>query len=95
LGCLLALIAVFMPRIALFIIWVFTPYVTRAFNHVWIWPLLGLIFLPFTTIIYSLVWVPGVGVTGASWVWVGFGVLLDVLWHGASASRRARRRAYD
>lgn len=94
-GCLIAVIAVLSPRIALFIIWVFTPYVSRAFNHVWIWPLLGLIFLPFTTIIYSLVWSQGVGVTGSAWVWVGLGVLLDLLWHGASASKRARRRAYD
>lgn len=93
-GCLLAIIAVFAPRIALLLVWIFTPYVSRAFHQVWIWPLLGLIFLPFTTMFYSFVYVPGVGVTGVRWVWVAVGIVLDIVWHSSSASQRARR-AYN
>lgn len=90
-GCLIAILAVFTPRVALVIVWIFTPYVSRAFNHVFIWPFLGLLILPFTTLIYSLVYAPGTGVHGASWVWVGIGVFLDIAWHGGSARKASRR----
>lgn len=86
-GCLVFLLAAFAPRIALLLVWIFTPYVSRAFHGGFIWPFLGLLFLPFTTLIYSLVYVPGIGVTGWRWVWVLLGVLLDIAWHGGSARR--------
>jgi hypothetical protein len=86
-GCLLAVIAAFAPRITLFFVWVFTPYVTRAFTS-FIWPLLGIIFLPYTTLIYTLVWVPGIGVTGWRWAWVVIGVLLDISTHGGGLFSR-------
>jgi len=38
--------------------------VDAAFNT-FILPLLGIIFLPFTTLIYVIVYVPGVGLTGS------------------------------
>jgi hypothetical protein len=88
-GCLLALIAAFTPRIALFFVWVFTPYVSRAYSS-WIWPLLGIIFLPFTTLIYALLWTPGIGVTGWEWLWVILAVLLDLSAHGGGALSRAK-----
>lgn len=85
-------IAVFAPRVALFLMWVFTPYVSRAFHGGWFWPFLGLLFLPITTIIYSLAYVPGVGVTGLRWLWVALGVILDIAWHsgGGSGYRSSR-----
>jgi hypothetical protein len=89
-GCLIALVAVFTPRIALLVMWIWTPYVSRAFHGGFIWPFLGLVFLPFTTIMYSAVFVPGVGVTGVRWLWVVLGVLLDILWHGGGA-REAKK----
>ena len=89
-GCLIGILAVFAPRIALLIMWIWTPYVTRAFHHGFIWPFLGLLFLPFTTIIYSVVYVPGIGVTGSRWVWVVLGVLLDIVWHSGGA-RKAKK----
>jgi hypothetical protein len=90
-GCLIFLLAAFAPRIALLLVWIFTPYVTRAFHGGFIWPFLGIIFLPFTTLIYSLVYVPGIGVHGVRWLWVVLGVLLDIFWHSGGA-RRARHR---
>lgn len=94
-GCLIAIIAVLSPRIALVLIWIFTPYVTRAFHGVWIWPLLGLIFLPITTIIYSLAYIPGVGIHGLRWLWVALGVVLDIIWHGGGGYRYRYGRGYD
>lgn len=86
-GCLIGLVALFAPRIALLIMWIWTPYVSRAFHGGFIWPFLGLIFLPITTIIYSVVYVPGIGVTGWRWLWVVLGVVLDIAWHGGGAAR--------
>ena len=89
-GCLIGLLALITPRLVLFLVWVFTPYVSRAFNS-FIWPLLGFIFLPFTTLIYALVWTPGVGVTGLAWLWVALAFLLDLTWHSGSGYRASRR----
>jgi len=88
-GCLIFILAAFAPRIALLIVWIFTLYVSRAFHGGFIWPFLGLLILPFTTLIYSLVYVPGIGVTGWRWAWVVLGVILDIAWHSGGA-RRAR-----
>jgi hypothetical protein len=89
-GCLIGLLALITPRLVLFLVWVFTPYVSRAFNS-FIWPLLGFIFLPFTTLVYVLVWTPGVGVTGLAWLWVALAFLLDLTWHSGSGYRASRR----
>ncbi len=89
-GCLIGLLALITPRLVLFLVWVFTPYVSRAFNS-FIWPLLGFIFLPFTTLVYVLVWTPGVGVTGLAWLWVALAFLLDLTWQSGSGYRASRR----
>jgi hypothetical protein len=83
-GCLFALLAAFAPRIALILVWIFTNEVTKAFHGVFIWPFLGLIFLPFTTLIYSLVYVTGVGLTGWGWLWVILAFFLDLASYGGS-----------
>ena len=54
LGCLFAILGAVAPRIALVLLWIFTPAVNLAFGGAWLWPLLGLIFLPFTTLILTL-----------------------------------------
>jgi hypothetical protein len=76
-GCLFALAAAAAPRAVLIIMWIVGPRVNAAFDS-FIWPLLGLIFLPYTTIMYVLVWSPGIGVTGWDWIWILLGVWLDV-----------------
>jgi hypothetical protein len=92
--CCLALTAGFLgPRIALFIWWVFGDKVDAAFDS-WIWPLLGLIFLPWTTLAYVLVWSRG-GVDGAEWLVVLLGLVADIATYSArSAASRYRRPAY-
>jgi hypothetical protein len=81
-SCLFVILAAFTPRLALFLVWVFTDYVKIAFHGGFIWPFLGLIFLPFTTLIYTFAYQPGVGVTGWGWFFVVIGVLLDLCSYG-------------
>jgi hypothetical protein len=94
--CCLALTAgVLGPRIALLAWWIFGDRVELAFDS-WVWPLLGLIFLPWTTLAYLIVWSPIVGVDGGEWIIVALGFLADVVTYTsrAAASRYQSSRAY-
>jgi hypothetical protein len=87
-GCLLAVFAGMFPRIALVIFWIARPDRMDAVFTSLVWPVLGIIFLPFTTLIYVLLWQPRVGVTGSDWFWIALAVVLDVAHWGASARQR-------
>ena len=89
-ACLFALLAAGAPRLALILMWIFTNWVGRAFDNQIIVPLLGLIFLPLTTVIYVLVY-PG-GLSGFDWVLLIVGVLIDLGAYGSGARGRRRRR---
>ena len=58
---------------------------TAAFGGSWIWPLLGIIFLPFTTLMYALLWSPGIGLTGWDWLWVIVAFLCDLMHYSSAA----------
>ena len=87
-GCLFALGAGLFPRAALVIYWIARPgKVDAAFSTV-IWPVLGIIFLPLTTLMYTLLYTVGVGVTGGEWFWIILAVFLDLGHWAAGASQR-------
>jgi hypothetical protein len=87
-GCLLAIFAGFFPRVAFVLLWIFTSEVDQAYDS-FIVPLLGLIFLPLTALVYALLWAPLGGVEGIDWLWVGLAFVLDLTSYGGGA--RARR----
>ena len=78
------------PRFALLLWWVFGDRVSFAFDS-WVWPLLGLLLAPWTTLFYLLTWSAVGGVSGLDWLFIGFGVLLDV----ASYSSKFVKAQYD
>ncbi len=92
-GCLLALVAAFSARLALFFVWLFTDRLTIAFRSGWE-GLIGFVFLPYATLFYALVYAPGKGVDAFGWVIVALGVLFDLSSHvfGQRARRRRERR---
>ena len=77
-GCLLALMSAFAPRIVFLVIWIARPAYIDAVFDTFILPLLGLIFLPFTTLLYVLLAAPPFGVEGFDWLWIALAVLLDL-----------------
>ncbi len=87
--CFLILLGGFGPRIAFAAWWIFGDKVDAAFNG-WIWPLLGLIFLPWTSICYVLAWGAVGGVSGAGWLLVALGFAFDI----ASYSSRAAQARF-
>lgn len=54
----------------------------------WVWPLLGFIFLPVTTLAY-LYLIPG-GIVGYEWIVLGIALLIDLVGHGGSYRHRHR-----
>jgi hypothetical protein len=86
-GCLIVLMALIGPRVALLFTWIFTNLVDRAFEGILL-PILGLLFLPWTTFLYVLVYNPVEGVSFLGWVIVVLGVLADLGSYGAGARNR-------
>jgi len=85
--CLFAILASFAPRIAFLILWLFTPIIDRAFNT-FIFPLLGVIFLPFTTLMHALVVAPLGNSNFWGWLCVVMGLLIDLRsYHDAYENR--------
>ena len=64
-GCLLVLLSAFAPRLIVVFAWIARPTYFDAVFDTWIFPLLGLIFLPFTTLIWLLVGAPPQGFRGS------------------------------
>jgi hypothetical protein len=77
------------PRAGILIWWLINPVRWQATFTNFIWPLLGFIFVPWTTLMYVLV-APG-GVIGFDWVWIALAVFADVaMWAGGGIGNRDR-----
>jgi hypothetical protein len=92
-GCLLAIVAMLSPRLAVFLLWLFTDRMSVAFDSFWV-ALLGWLFLPWTTLAWAVVYAPVRGVTGFGWFLVILAFVVDIGTHiGSAQARRERRRA--
>jgi len=89
--CLLGCLALAMPRLVLLLVWATSNYLDRAFASV-LWPLLGFIFLPTTT----LGWAFAMNYGGHAWTPIGIaavvtGFLLDLGFFKTSSKARKSR----
>jgi len=92
--CLFAALLMFGPRAADVVWWLLEPVRWNAAFDTFVWPLLGIIFLPFTTLMYVIVF-PG-GIDGLDIVWLLLAVALDVFsWFGGGYSNRGRFASSD
>jgi hypothetical protein len=88
-GCLVALLALFSPRLALFAIWLFSDLLSRAYDD-WIVPLLGFFLLPWTTLAYAVMYSAGSNeVVGFEWFIVILAFLVDLGSYAGSNRYRA------
>jgi hypothetical protein len=88
--CLVFVTALFFPRVAFALLWIFGDRVELAFSS-WLWPALLLAFLPWTGILYTLLWSPSTGVEDAEWVLVAIAVVVDILsWSSRVGSKGYR-----
>ncbi len=86
--CLFLLVLLLAPRVVLVLMWLFTDILMRAYTGILI-PLLGLIFLPITTIVYALMVNYHMAIAGVNLVILIVAVLLDAGSHGGAYSRRS------
>jgi hypothetical protein len=52
-----------------------------------IWPVLGIIFLPWTTLLWTLFYGQN-GIAGFDWVWVIIGLVVDIAVYSGSVFKR-------
>ncbi len=76
-GCIVALFALFSPRLALFVLWLFGDLLGRAFED-WFVPLLGFFLLPWTTLAYAVMWSSADRVHGFEWFIVILAFFFDL-----------------
>jgi hypothetical protein len=90
--CLVALIALLSPRLALFFVWIFSDLLSRAYSS-WVLPLLGFFLLPWTTLAYAAFWdwAPGHHLSWR-WIFVGLAFLIDVASDAGGGRAQAARR---
>jgi hypothetical protein len=94
-GCLFAVFAGFFPRLAVLFIWIARPNLfSAAFGGSWFIPLLGIIFLPFTTLMWALLYSPVGGMQGFDWIWILLALLIDFATIGGSGFANRDRLPY-
>jgi len=76
------------PRAALVVLWLFTDRLSVAFDSAVV-GILGFVFLPYTTVVYVLVYAPATGVSTLGWALVVVGIIADISsWGGGAYSQR-------
>ena len=76
--CLVVLLALLSPRLALFAVWIFSNILSRAYDS-WIVPLIGFFVLPWTTLAYAGMWSAGSNqVRGFEWFIVVLAFVVDL-----------------
>ena len=74
--CFFTALVLFGPRLGILIWWLIDPGRWSLAFQSFFWAFLGFLFLPWTTLMYVIIF-PG-GVTGFDWIWLGLGLLADI-----------------
>jgi hypothetical protein len=90
--CLLLIVLLGFPRVALVLMWLFSTYLQRAFHGAVLLPILGFLFLPLTTIVYAWELNNGMPTEGINLLWLLIAVIIDLGGLGGGAHRQSRRK---
>jgi hypothetical protein len=88
--CLLLLLTLAFPRVAIALLFFFSTFLERAYHSLLI-IVLGFIFLPITTIVYAWEVNNHMPLEGINILWLIIAVLIDLGGIGNGARHRARR----
>jgi hypothetical protein len=90
-GCLLPIIALIMPRVVMFFIFLLTNWFSLSFTTI-LWPILGFIFMPYTTLAWMAAMLNNNHQMSSGWiVLLVVAVLFDLGGQGGSARSRVRQ----
>ena len=86
-GCLLAIISLMMPRFVLIVIAIATDWIGQAYDEM-VWPILGWMFMPYTTIAYMAAMLNNDHQVSGGWLELMIvAVLFDLGGQGSSVSK--------
>lgn len=92
-GCIFLIVALVVPRVTMFFIFLFTHWFEHAF-HTSIWPILGFLFMPYTTLAYLAAMLNNHHSLSGGWLALFIvAIIVDAGHWGGGASYR--RRYYD
>jgi hypothetical protein len=81
--CLFTTLVLLGPRVGILVWWLIQPLRWQIAFSSWFWPLLGFIFLPWTTIMFVAVGVNGLA--WFDWIWMGLALMADLGSYGGGA----------
>jgi hypothetical protein len=90
--CFFTTLLFFGPRLAFLIYWLIPAgqlKVSLTFNT-FIWPLLGLIFLPWTTLMYVIIF----PINSLDWLWLGLALAADIFGYVGGGYNRNKVPGY-
>jgi hypothetical protein len=91
--CAIAVLFALGPRAAILVWWLFDQLRWAAAFDTFIWPFLGFLLAPWTTLMYVAVF--PAGITGFDYLFIGLGIVFDVFsWFGGGYTNRDRIRSY-
>jgi hypothetical protein len=91
--CLFTAVVLVGPRFGIIVWGLAQPARWELAFDTFVWPMLGFILLPWTTLMY--VTVAPTGVNGLDWLWIGIAVLMDIAtYSGGAYGNRDRIRSY-
>ena len=87
--CIVAALFALGPRAAILFWWLIEPFRWNAAFDTFIWPALGFVFLPWTTLMWVVV--APAGIDGFDYIWLGIAVMMDLFaWGGGAYTNRGR-----
>ena len=89
-ACLLLILIVAFPRIALVLMFLLSNYLQRAYHNLII-PVLGFIFLPLTTLVYAWMTNTHAPIAGVNLIILIIAVVIDLGGLGGGSTYRSRR----
>lgn len=92
--CLVGCLALSAPRFAIVLVVLFSDYIGRAYATT-LWPFIGFLFMPLTTLVYAWAINSRGSVAGVHLFVVVVAVLIDLGFIGGSASNRRRLEARE
>lgn len=84
-GCILPILSLFMPRLVLIGIAIFTDWISTAWPDGYLWLILGWLFMPYTTLAYMAAQLHG-GLSGWWIVLLIVAILFDLGGQGSSTT---------
>ena len=88
--CLLGCLSLLFPRLVILLLAIFSTAMSRSFDH-WLWPVLGFLFMPYTTLAVVLAMTQNGSIDGVYLVVVIVAVLADIGSFGGSGKAYRRR----